>query len=304
MHPYVVAFDPVAFQLGPVSVHWYGIMYAIAFALFWWLGERRRRMGRLPVGPSAFSDLAFYGMLGVILGGRLGYMLFYGWSELAADPWSIVRVWEGGMSFHGGLLGVLLAAWLWARKQHLHYFDVMDFVAPLVPIGLGVGRFGNFVGGELWGRHTDVAWGMIFPRSFEHSASIEQLEAMAKAGQLAAEVRHPSQLYQMVLEGVVMFGILYAVSMKPRRRFLVSGLFAVLYGAFRFLVEFVREPDAQIGYLAWGWLTMGQLLSLPLIAFGLVLIAWSRRAPVLEPRVVDDPPKDADTKGTKPKDAR
>jgi phosphatidylglycerol---prolipoprotein diacylglyceryl transferase len=291
--PHVVDFDPIALQLGPVAVHWYGIMYAIAFALFWWLGERRRRAGRLPVGPSAFSDLAFYGMLGVILGGRLGYVLFYGTAELLADPWSILRVWEGGMSFHGGLLGVLVAMWIWSRKNGLHFFDVMDFVAPLVPIGLGVGRFGNFVGGELWGRHTDVAWGMIFPRAFDHTGqSIEQLKAMAAAGQLASEVRHPSQLYQMVLEGVVMFGILFVVSMKPRRRYLISGLFALLYGAFRFLVEFVREPDAQLGYLAWGWLTMGQVLSLPLVALGLVLIAWSRRAPVLEPRVVEDPPKD------------
>lgn len=293
MH-YFVDIDPIAIQIGPLAVHWYGIMYAIAFAMFFFLGERRRRLGRLPVGPSAFSDLAFYGMLGVILGGRIGYVLFYGTADLIEDPLSIVRVWEGGMSFHGGLLGVLLACWIWARRQNLHFFDVMDFISPLVPIGLGVGRFGNFIGGELWGRRTDVDWGMIFPQSFEHAGrSIEQLKALAAAGQLDGEVRHPSQLYQMVLEGVVLFAVLYLVSMKPRPRYLVSGLFALLYGAFRFAVEFVREPDAQLGFLAGGWLTMGQVLSIPLIVLGLVLIALSRRAPTLAPRVVDDPPKAA-----------
>ena len=293
MH-YFVDFDPIAFSVGPLAVHWYGIMYLIAFGAFWMLGERRRRQGRLPVGPTAFSDLAFYGMIGVIAGGRLGYMLFYGTADLIANPLSLFRIWEGGMSFHGGLIGVFVAMWLWSRKNGLHFFDVMDFVAPLVPIGLGVGRFGNFIGGELWGRHTDVAWGMIFPRAINTAGhTIEQLKAMAAAGQLDNEVRHPSQLYQMFLEGFVLFGVLYIVSMKPRPRYLVSGLFALLYGMFRFLVEFVREPDAQLGYLAWGWLTMGQLLSLPLIVLGLVWIAMSRRAPTLAPRVVEDPPKEA-----------
>ncbi|MBX3697785.1 MAG: prolipoprotein diacylglyceryl transferase [Dokdonella sp.] len=293
MH-YFVDFDPIAFSVGPLAVHWYGIMYLIAFGAFWMLGERRRRQGRLPVGPTAFSDLAFYGMIGVIAGGRLGYMLFYGTADLIANPLSLFRIWEGGMSFHGGLIGVFVAMWLWSRKNGLHFFDVMDFVAPLVPIGLGVGRFGNFIGGELWGRHTDVAWGMIFPRAINTAGhTIEQLKAMAAAGLLDNEVRHPSQLYQMFLEGFVLFGVLYAVSMKPRPRYLVSGLFALLYGMFRFLVEFVREPDAQLGYLAWGWLTMGQLLSLPLIVLGLVWIAMSRRAPTLAPRVVEDPPKEA-----------
>ena len=293
MH-YFVDFDPIAFSVGPLAVHWYGIMYLIAFGAFWMLGERRRRQGRLPVGPTAFSDLAFYGMIGVIAGGRLGYMLFYGTADLIANPLSLFRIWEGGMSFHGGLIGVFVAMWLWSRKNGLHFFDVMDFVAPLVPIGLGVGRFGNFIGGELWGRHTDVAWGMIFPRAINTAGhTIEQLKAMAAAGLLDNEVRHPSQLYQMFLEGFVLFGVLYAVSMKPRPRYLISGLFALLYGMFRFLVEFVREPDAQLGYLAWGWLTMGQLLSLPLIVLGLVWIAMSRRAPTLAPRVVEDPPKEA-----------
>lgn len=288
--PYLVDIDPIAFSIGPVAVHWYGIMYLIAFAAFWWLGERRRQAGRLPVGPTAFSDLAFYGMIGVILGGRVGYMLFYAAPELLADPLSLFRIWEGGMSFHGGLLGVLAAMWYWSRRNGMHFFDVMDFVAPLVPIGLGTGRLGNFIGGELWGRHTDLPWGMIFPRAIDTAGhSIEQLKAMAGAGQLAAEARHPSQLYQMLLEGVLLFCILYFVSMKPKPRYLVSGLFALFYGVFRFGVEFVREPDAQLGYLAWGWLTMGQILSLPLILLGVVLLLASRSAPTLQPRVVADP---------------
>ena len=288
--PYLVDIDPIAFSIGPVAVHWYGIMYLIAFAAFWWLGERRRRAGRLPVGPTAFSDLAFYGMIGVILGGRVGYMLFYATPELLADPLSLFRIWEGGMSFHGGLLGVLVAMWYRSRRNGMHFFDVMDFVAPLVPIGLGTGRLGNFIGGELWGRHTDLPWGMIFPRAIDTAGhSIEQLKAMAGAGQLAAEARHPSQLYQMLLEGVLLFCILYFVSMKPKPRYLVSGLFALFYGVFRFGVEFVREPDAQLGYLAWGWLTMGQILSLPLILLGVVLLLASRSAPTLPPRVVADP---------------
>lgn len=292
MH-YFVDLDPVAFSIGPVSVHWYGIMYLIAFASFWFLGERRRRIGRLPVGPAAFSDLAFYGMLGVVLGGRLGYVLFYGTAELIHDPWSIVRVWDGGMSFHGGLLGVFAAVWMWARRNGLHVFDVFDFIVPIVPIGLGVGRFGNFVGGELWGRHTDVAWGMIFPNAIDHGGrTLEQLRTMAAAGQLDAEVRHPSQLYQMLLEGFVLFAVLWFVSRIPRRRYLLTGLFALLYGVFRFAVEFVREPDRHLGYLAWDWLTMGQVLTVPLIVFGIVMIVLARRAPVPEPRIVDDPPKD------------
>jgi phosphatidylglycerol:prolipoprotein diacylglycerol transferase len=221
-------------------------------------------------------------------------MLFYGTADLIENPLSLFRIWEGGMSFHGGLLGVFAAMWLWSRRNGLHFFDVMDFVAPLVPIGLGVGRFGNFVGGELWGRHTDSAWGMIFPRAIETAGhTVEQLKAMAAAGQLDHEARHPSQLYQMALEGFLLFCILYVVSMKPRPRYLISGLFALFYGIFRFSVEFVREPDAQLGYLAWGWLTMGQVLSLPLIAIGLVWILMSRRAPTREPRVVNDPPKEA-----------
>lgn len=231
-----------------------------------------------------FSDLLFYGMLGVVLGGRIGYMLFYAFETFLANPLILFKVWEGGMSFHGGLLGVLIACWLWARKHRLHFFDVMDFVAPLVPLGLGFGRLGNFVGGELWGKFTQAGWGVIFPHAPELADRLPaQIQAQYAAGALNQFARHPSQLYEAALEEVVMFVVLWTFSMKPRARYAVSGLFALLYGVFRFIVEFVRVPDAPIGYLAFNWLTMGQILSLPLVAVGLVLLAMSRRAPVLQP---------------------
>ena len=283
MH-YFVDINPIAFSIGPVQVHWYGIMYLIGFAVAWWLGQRRLAAGRLPVTADQFSDLAFYLMLGVILGGRIGYMVFYDTSELIHHPLSLFRVWEGGMSFHGGLLGVLSAALIWTRKRKLNFFDVMDFIAPVVPIGLGLGRLGNFIGGELWGRHTDAPWGMIFPRALESlDKTKDELYQMVLAGQLNNEARHPSQLYEFCLEGVVLFAVLWIYSRKPRPRYAVSGLFALLYGLFRFGVEFVREPDVQLGFVAFDWLTMGQILSLPLIAVGLLLLWMSRGAPVLQP---------------------
>jgi phosphatidylglycerol:prolipoprotein diacylglycerol transferase len=277
--------NPIAISLGPLAVHWYGIMYLLGFAAAWWLGNRRRAAGRLPVGYEAFSDLAFYVMLGVIVGGRVGYMLFYVAPDwVVHDPLALFRVWEGGMSFHGGLLGVLAAGLWWSRRHKIHFFDTVDFVAPLVPIGLGLGRLGNFIGGELWGRHTELPWGVIFPRALEAlGKSRAELHQMYLAGQLDHEARHPSQLYEFGLEGVVLFTVLWLYSRKPRPRYAVSGLFALLYGAFRFAVEFVREPDAQLGFIAFGWLTMGQLLSLPLIAVGAFLLWLSRRAPTLLP---------------------
>ncbi|MGA9828554.1 MAG: prolipoprotein diacylglyceryl transferase [Rhodanobacteraceae bacterium] len=280
MH-YFVDINPIAFSIGPVAVHWYGIMYLIGFAMAWWLGERRRRAGRLPIGTEQFSDLAFYGMLGVIVGGRIGYMLFYDTPELIHHPLSLFRIWEGGMSFHGGLLGVLAAVWLWSRRNRIHFFDTVDFVAPLIPIGLGLGRLGNFIGGELWGRHTDLPWGMIFPRALEGLGKTrDQLHAMYLAGQLDTEARHPSQLYEATLEGAVLFAVLWIYSRKPRPRYAVSGLFALLYGLFRFGVEFVRQPDVQLGFIAFHWVTMGQILSLPLIVVGIVLLLMSRGAPI------------------------
>jgi phosphatidylglycerol:prolipoprotein diacylglycerol transferase len=293
--PYFVDINPIAFSIGPVQVHWYGIMYLVGFAIAWWLGQRRRAAGRLPVTADQFSDLAFYLMLGVILGGRIGYMIFYDTSELIHNPLSLIRVWEGGMSFHGGLLGVLAAALIWTRRRGLNFFDVMDFIAPVVPIGLGLGRLGNFIGGELWGRHTDAPWGMIFPRALESlSKTKDDLYQMYLAGQLNAEARHPSQLYEFCLEGVVLFAVLWIYSRKPRPRYAVSGLFALLYGLFRFAVEFVREPDVQLGFVAFDWLTMGQILSLPLIAVGLLLLWMSRGAPVLMPST---PPSAETAKG-------
>jgi phosphatidylglycerol:prolipoprotein diacylglycerol transferase len=281
--PYFHDINPIAFSIGPLAVHWYGLMYLAGFLGAWLLGSKRTRQGRLPITQDGFSDLAFYVMMGVILGGRIGYMLFYiplDW--IVHDPLALLRVWEGGMSFHGGLLGVLAAIWWWSRRNKIHFFDSVDFVAPLVPIGLGLGRLGNFIGGELWGRHTDAPWGVIFPRALESlGKSRDELYQMYLAGQLNHEARHPSQLYEFALEGVVMFAILWTFSRKPRPRYAVSGLFGVLYGVFRFSVEFVREPDVQLGFLAFNWLTMGQLLSLPLIVVGIVLLVLSRRSAVI-----------------------
>ena len=282
--PFTVAIDPVAFRLGPAQIHWYGLMYLLGFLGAWFLGEYRRKQGRLPVTRDALGDMAFYMMMGVIVGGRVGYMLFYTnihW--IWTDPLALFKVWDGGMSFHGGLLGVLVAGLWWSRRNKLHFMDTVDFVAPLVPIGLGLGRLGNFINGELWGKPSGLPWAMIFPNASEQDAQLAANDpSLARIfEQFHGLPRQPSQLYEMLLEGVVMFTVLWVVSMKPRPRYLISGLFALLYGCFRFLVEFVRLPDVQLGYLAFGWLTMGQILSLPLIAVGVLLLVMSRRAHTL-----------------------
>ncbi|GGX87427.1 prolipoprotein diacylglyceryl transferase [Litchfieldella qijiaojingensis] len=251
--------DPVAIQIGPLAVHWYGLMYVVGFLAAWWLG--RRRAARIGLTGEDIGDLLFYGAIGVVAGGRLGYVLFYGLDRLLDNPLWLFQVWDGGMSFHGGLIGVLLAAWLFARKHRLAFFQLTDFVAPLVPIGLGAGRIGNFINHELPGRVTELPWGMPFPS-------------------MGPEPRHPSSLYEALLEGALLFAILWFVSATPRSRGMISGLFLLLYGVFRFSVEFVRLPDAHIGFIAFGWVTMGMLLTLPMIAAGLALIAWSCGQPV------------------------
>ena len=286
--------DPIALPLPfwPHGIHWYGVMYLLAFGAAWFIGRNRVRAGRLPgVDENAFGDLLFYGMLGVVLGGRIGYVLFYGFDAFLANPLVLLRINEGGMSFHGGLIGVMLAAAWWTRRHKLHYFDTMDFVAPIIPSGLGFGRLGNYIGGELWGKPTGGGWGVVFPDSLPAEFArlpMEQLRALHETGALDRFARHPSQLYQVALEGVVMMAVLLLYSRKPRPRYAVSGLFALLYGSFRLLVEFVREPDAHIGYLAFGWLTMGQVLSLPLVGVGLFLLWLSHRSPTLQPVVAKD----------------
>jgi phosphatidylglycerol:prolipoprotein diacylglycerol transferase len=249
--------DPVAVAIGPISVHWYGIMYLFAFASAWVLAMHRSKRVDSSLTIKQVEDLIVYGALGVVLGGRFGYVMFYNFGTWLEDPLWLFRVWEGGMSFHGGLLGVLVAMMIYGRKIGVKFPEMMDFTAVLVPAGLGFGRIGNFIGQELWGRETDVAWGMIFPRD------------------PGALVRHPSQLYQAFLEGFVLFLILYWFSQKPRPRLAVSALFLICYGVFRFAVEFVRAPDAHIPELIFGWMTRGQLLTIPLIIGGLGIFIWA-----------------------------
>ena len=286
---YLHNLDPIALHLPfwPHGIHWYGIMYLTGFAIAYFLGMRRVRAGRLPgVNEEGLSDLLFYGMVGVVLGGRIGYILFYNFPSFLADPLMIFRINEGGMSFHGGLIGVMIAVSWWSWKHKLHIFDTIDFIAPLVPPGLGLGRLGNFINGELWGKFTHADWGVIFPQSLTGTfANLPPAELQKEyaSGALNAFARHPTQLYQMFLEGVLLLGFLFWVTVKPRARYVAWGWFALLYGIFRFLVEFVREPDEQLGYLAGGWLTMGQILSIPLIALGLAFLFMSRRSPTLLP---------------------
>jgi phosphatidylglycerol:prolipoprotein diacylglycerol transferase len=245
--------NPVAFAIGPLTVHWYGIMYIVAFGGAWALASYRGKQTEPPWSSEQVSDLVFYGALGAVLGGRFGSVIFYNFDRFLADPLWLLRVWEGGMSFHGGFLGVLLAMYLYSRSIKRDFWSTMDFIAPMVPFGLGAGRIGNFIGGELWGRPTDMPWGMVFPH-------VDNL------------ARHPSQLYQALLEGLLLFTIVWLFSAKPRPRLAVSGMFALCYGSFRFFVEFFRQPDEQLGFIAFNWLTMGQLLSMPMIIAGAVFL--------------------------------
>jgi phosphatidylglycerol:prolipoprotein diacylglycerol transferase len=253
-------FDPVIFSLGPLAVRWYGLMYVIGFVAFIALGKLRVRQG-LGNGLSVkdVDDMLLYGVLGVILGGRIGYVLFYKLSYYLAHPAEIVQVWTGGMSFHGGFIGVMVGIWLFCVLRKKRWLATMDFVAPLVPIGLATGRLGNFINGELPGRPTDLPWGMWFP---QHDPS--------------PLARHPSQLYQFALEGLALFAILWLYSRKPRPVGAVSGAFLVGYGFFRFIAEFTRQPDDFLGLLQFG-LSMGQWLSLPMIVIGAAMMAWAYR---------------------------
>jgi phosphatidylglycerol:prolipoprotein diacylglycerol transferase len=252
-HP---GFDPIAFSIGPLAVRWYGLMYLFGFAAGWGLALVQARKAGSGWTRAMVDDLLFWGAMGVVLGGRVGYVIFYKFSQFLSDPLMLFRIWEGGMSFHGGMLGVIILTTWWGRKRQKTFFEMMDFVAPVVTIGLGAGRLGNFINGELWGRVTDLPWGVVFPA----------------AGALP---RHPSQLYEFALEGVLLFAILWWYRSKPRPRPAVSALFVLFYGLFRFLIEFAREPDAHLGYIAFGWLTMGQLLSLPMIAVGVFFFWWA-----------------------------
>lgn len=261
VHP---QFDPVALQIGPLAIRWYGLMYLLAFLAFYLLGRWRLRHTHYGKStglvPSDVEDLLFYGVVGVVLGGRLGYVLFYKPGHYLQNPLEILAVWQGGMAFHGGLVGVLVACALFARRRGLGFLQLMDFVAPLVPLGLAAGRFGNFLNGELWGRATDLPWAMVFPQSGTDVA------------------RHPSQLYQFAGEGLLLFLLLWAYSSRPRPVGRVCGMFLLGYGVLRFAAEFAREPDAFLGLLAGG-LTMGQLLSLPMMAAGLFLLLRAAPAP-------------------------
>ena len=272
-----IAFDPVAFSLGPLQVHWYGIMYLLAFLFFWLAGTWTVRH-RPWWGWSAedVGDMLFYGMLGVVIGGRLGYVLFYALDSLLADPLFLFRITQGGMSFHGGLLGVIVAMAWFARRSGRGFWQVADFVAPLVPIGLALGRLGNFIGGELWGRISDVPWAMVFANAIEPGGwQSERLREAWASGALDHLARHPSQLYQAAGEGLALFIVLAVYARRPRPAAAISGLFLAGYGVFRFVAEFFREPDAHIGYLAGNWLTMGMAFSLPMVLAGIVLVVFA-----------------------------
>jgi phosphatidylglycerol:prolipoprotein diacylglycerol transferase len=230
-------------------------MYVIGFAAAWWLARRRAARTDSTWQPVEVDDLIFFAAIGVILGGRLGWILFYGGEQVMADPLTIIRIWEGGMSFHGGLLGVIVSVMVFARQRQRRFADVLDFLAPLPGLGIFAGRIGNFINGELWGKTTDVPWGFM----------------------VNGEVRHASQLYEAALEGLVLFTILWIYTAKPRPQLAPSGVFLTGYAVFRFAVEFVRVPDENMGYLAWGWLTTGQALSIPLFIAGVAMLVYAYR---------------------------
>jgi phosphatidylglycerol:prolipoprotein diacylglycerol transferase len=266
------AIDPIIFSLGPLSIRWYGLAYLAAFAMCFWLGNRRAARPDSGWDAQGVSDVVFYGALGAVVGGRFGYVLFYGFERFLQDPLWLVRIWDGGMSFHGGLLGTLLALWWFGRKTSRSFFEVSDFVAPLVPLGLGFGRLGNFANTELPGRMTDSALGMIYPCSADAIRAINPL----CTGQWEDFARHPSPLYQAFAEGLVLFVLVWLVASRPRATGVISGVFLAGYGGLRFLTEFFRQPDDHLGFIAFEWLTMGQLLSIPMFIVGILIAVYAR----------------------------
>lgn len=265
--------DPVIVALGPIKVHWYGLMYLLAFGSAWWLGKHRAKNVGSPINATEVDDLIFYGAMGVVLGGRLGSVLFYNFDNFLDNPLYLLKIWEGGMSFHGGFIGVLVAMGWYQRKLSCSFFQLTDFIAPLAPLGLAAGRLGNFINAELWGAPSNVPWAM--------KLSCEQFPAdrfIDFAGPLCFSPRHPTQLYEMLLEGFLLFILLWVISSKPRPIMTLSGYFLLLYGMARTSVEFIRLPDAHIGYLMQtDWLTKGIVLSIPMIIVGLVIIIYARR---------------------------
>lgn len=249
--------DPIAIEIGPLAVRWYGLMYVIGILGGWWLGRVQAKRPWSPLTGEQVDDLVTWIALGVILGGRVGSVLFYNFGDFLDNPLTLFQIWKGGMSFHGGFLGVALALWLYSRKVQVPFFAITDLIAPVVTIGLGAGRIGNFINGELWGKPTDAAYAVV----------------------VNGVPVHASQLYEAFLEGLVLFVVTWTFALKPRPQKAVTGLFMVGYGLARFAVEFVRVPDAHIGYMAWGWVTRGQVLTVPMIVVGLALLYLAYRRP-------------------------
>ena len=273
-------FDPVIFSIGPVSLHWYGVMYLVGFVFAMWLAGRRAKKPGSGWTKDEVENLLYAGFLGVFLGGRLGYVFFYNLPSFLADPLYLFRVWDGGMSFHGGLVGVICVMIWFARRTHRSFFQVADFMAPLIPFGLGAGRLGNFINGELWGRvDPNSQWAMLFPgsRSEDISLLATHPEWQSLFNAYGVLPRHPSQLYEMALEGIVLFIILNLYIRKPRPMGAVSGLFMIGYGVFRIIVEFFRQPDAQFTGEWVQYISMGQILSIPMIVAGVIMMVWAYR---------------------------
>jgi len=273
------AIDPIIFSVGPLAVRWYGLTYVIGFAAGWWLARRRAARPDSTWQPTDVDDLIFFAAIGVILGGRLGWCLFYGWEQVLGDPLTIIRIWDGGMSFHGGLIGVIVAVLIFARQRGRLFADVLDFLAPLPGLGIFAGRIGNFINGELWGKTTTVPWGFIVdPAPLYPVQAAEAMRLCKRFGIDPCVLHvHASQLYEGLLEGVLLFIILWLFTRKPRPRLAPAGLFLIVYGVCRFAVEFVRVPDENRGYLLFDWVTMGQLLSLPMVVIGAIVMALAYR---------------------------